>query len=112
MKIAIPLTNGKLSMHFGHCERFALVDVNASLKEIIARSDIDAPPHEPGLLPAWLAERGATVIIAGGMGQRAQGLFIEQGIKVVTGAPSETPEKLVADYLAGTLRVGDNFCDH
>ena len=112
MKIAIPLTNGKLSMHFGHCERFALVDVNATEKKILTRSDIDAPPHEPGLLPVWLAERGAKVIIAGGMGQRAQGLFIEQGIEVVTGAPADTPERLIADYLAGILRVGENFCDH
>jgi hypothetical protein len=38
------------------------------------------------VLPQWLAERGATVIIAAGMGQRAQGLFTEQGIKEVVGA--------------------------
>ncbi|MCK7542001.1 MAG: hypothetical protein MZV63_69485 [Marinilabiliales bacterium] len=32
-------------------------------------------PHEPGLLPGWLAEKGVTDVIAGGMGQRAIGLF-------------------------------------
>jgi predicted Fe-Mo cluster-binding NifX family protein len=52
------------------------------------------------------------MIIAGGMGQRAQGLFVEQGIQVLVGAPAETPEKLVADYLAGTLQAGENICDH
>jgi len=26
-KIAIPTTNGVLSAHFGHCEKFALYDV-------------------------------------------------------------------------------------
>jgi len=46
------------------------------------------------------------------MGQRAQGLFAEQGISVVIGAPAETPERLVADYLAGTLEAGENICDH
>jgi len=46
------------------------------------------------------------------MGQRAQGLFAEQGIRVVTGAPAETPERVVGDYLAGTLQVGENVCDH
>jgi len=112
MRIAIPVSEGKLSMHFGHCERFALVDVNPATKKILKHEEIDAPPHEPGLLPAWLAERGATTIIAGGMGQRAQGLFAEQGISVVIGAPSETPERLVADYLAGTLQTGENVCDH
>jgi predicted Fe-Mo cluster-binding NifX family protein len=112
MKIAIPLAGGKLAMHFGHCERFALVDVDPSEKKILKREDIDAPPHEPGLLPKWLAERGANVIIAGGMGQRAHDLFVEQGIQVVVGAPSDTPERLAGDYLAGTLQTGVNACDH
>ena len=112
MKIAIPLAGGKLAMHFGHCERFALVDVDPAEKKILGREDIDAPPHQPGLLPPWLAERGATMIIAGGMGQRAQGLFTEQGIQVIVGAPSDTPERLVGDYLAGTLQAGENACDH
>ncbi len=112
MKIAIPLSEGKLAMHFGHCERFALVDVDPANKTILKREDVDAPPHQPGLLPPWLAERGANMILAGGMGQRAQDLFAQQGIRVVIGVPSEAPERLVADYLAGTLRGGENICDH
>jgi len=99
-------------MHFGHCEQFALVDVDGAGKKIIRREDIAAPPHQPGMLPPWLAERGATVIIAGGMGQRAQALFAQQGIQVVVGAAAGTPERLVSDYLAGTLQVGNNVCDH
>jgi Mrp family chromosome partitioning ATPase/predicted Fe-Mo cluster-binding NifX family protein len=112
MRIAIPLADGRLSMHFGHCERFALIDVDFTEKKMIKREDLEAPPHEPGLLPPWLAKHGANVIIAGGMGQRAQGLFAEQGIQVVVGASAETPERLVGDYLAGTLQVGENVCDH
>jgi len=112
MRIAIPIADGKLSMHFGHCERFVLIDVDPTEKKMLKREDIEAPPHQPGLLPPWLAERGATIIIAGGMGARAQGLFAEQGIQVVVGAPAETPEKLVADYLRGTLQSGENICDH
>jgi predicted Fe-Mo cluster-binding NifX family protein len=46
------------------------------------------------------------------MGQRAQGLFAQQGIKVVVGAPAEEPEKLALEYLAGTLQTGSNACDH
>jgi predicted Fe-Mo cluster-binding NifX family protein len=112
MKIAIPLAEGKLTMHFGHCASFALVDVDAQTKKIIKREDIAAPPHEPGLLPPWLAERGVTMIIAGGMGQRAQQLFAQQGIKVVVGAPADTPEKLITDFLADHLQTGANVCDH
>ncbi len=112
MRIALPLADGKLCMHFGHCECFALVDVDTAAKNIMKREDITAPPHEPGLLPGWLAERDTGMIIAGGMGQRAQGLFAEKGIRVLTGAPSRTPEEIVNEYLAGSLILGENTCDH
>lgn len=112
MKIAIPVSDGRLSAHFGHCEQFALVEVNPDGTGPLEREDVQAPPHEPGLLPSWLAQRGASVIIAGGMGQRAQQLFTQRGIQVVVGAPAETPERLVSDYLAGTLRGQANPCDH
>lgn len=112
MKIAIPMADGKLTTHFGHCESFALVDVDPTEKKILRREDIIPPPHEPGLLPPWLAERGVKMVIAGGMGQRAQGLFAEQGIQVFVGAPADTPEILVGNYLSGTLQTGVNACDH
>jgi len=112
MKIAIPLAEGKLTMHFGHCASFALVDVDPQTKNIIKSEEIAAPPHEPGLLPPWLAERGVTMIIAGGMGQRAQQLFAQQNIQVIVGATAEKPEKLITDFFAGTLQVGANACDH
>lgn len=112
MKIAIPLADGKLTAHFGHCAQFAIVDVDRESKTIKEQVVLDPPPHEPGVLPAWLAEQGVNVIIAGGMGQRAQTLFTDKSIEVVVGAPVDTPEALVSDYLAGTLQVGDNVCDH
>ncbi len=112
MRIAIPVASGKLAMHFGHCEHFALVDVDPNHKTIIGQELIEPPPHEPGLLPRWLAEKGAKVIIAGGMGQRAQNIFIENGITVVIGAPSVNPEQIVSAYLDGTLQTGENICDH
>ena len=112
MKIAIPLAEGKLTAHFGHCASFAIVDVDVEAKKIIKREDIVAPEHQPGLLPPWLAERGAKVIIAGGMGSRAQQLFAQQGIAVIVGVPADTPERIVGEYLAGTLKSGENLCDH
>ncbi len=112
MRIAIPLVDGKLSAHFGHCEKFAVLGVDAASKTIESQELLTPPPHEPGVLPAWLAEQGVSVIIAGGMGQRAQGLFTQQNIEVVVGAPTDEAEVLVSDYLAGTLQVGDNVCDH
>lgn len=112
MRFAIPLAEGKLAIHFGHCASFALVDADPTTKTILKREDVAAPPHQPGLLPPWLAERGVNAILAGGMGQRAQELFDEQGIKVSVGAPVDTPEQLVLAYLDGSLQIGSNACDH
>ena len=88
MKIAIPIAEGKLSLHFGHCEQFALLEANEATGQVVGKTMLNPPPHEPGVLPRWLHEKGANVIIAGGMGQRAQSLFAENGIKVVIGAPA------------------------
>jgi predicted Fe-Mo cluster-binding NifX family protein len=112
MKIAIPLADGKLCAHFGHCQQFALLDVDEKTKRVTRKQLLTPPPHEPGVLPRWLHEQGADTIIAGGMGNRAQQLFLENGIKVIVGVAAETPEKLVADHLAGTLQAGTNLCDH
>ncbi|MBI4831140.1 MAG: NifB/NifX family molybdenum-iron cluster-binding protein [Candidatus Lindowbacteria bacterium] len=112
MKIAIPVSGGKLCAHFGHCEEFALIDVDANKKQITKTEMVTAPEHEPGLLPRWLHELGATTVIAGGMGGRAQDIFAQNGIRVITGAPSDEPKAIVMAYLDNSLRPGKNMCDH
>ncbi|PKL37468.1 MAG: ATPase [Spirochaetae bacterium HGW-Spirochaetae-1] len=112
MRIAIPVANGALCMHFGHCEQFAIIDVDVEKKSILKKDFVTPPPHEPGLLPRWLAEKGATCIIAGGMGGRAQDLFTQNNIRVVTGAPAESPDKIVEAFLDNKLVTGPNTCDH
>ena len=112
MRIAIPVANGKLAMHFGHCEDFVLIDVDEQEKIITGQNMLKPPMHEPGVLPRWLHEQGANIIIAGGMGQRAQQLFVQNGITVIVGADSRSPEELVSAYLNSTLQTGANLCDH
>lgn len=110
LRIAVPTADGVLCNHFGHLEKFVLLDVHGS--EIQSHTEVTPPPHEPGLLPRWLADQGVGVVIAGGMGHRAVSLFEERGIRVLTGAPPEAPQNLVRRYLDGTLECGKNVCDH
>jgi predicted Fe-Mo cluster-binding NifX family protein len=110
MKIAMPIQGGRLSQHFGHSEQFSLFEIED--QSIRGREDLTPPPHEPGLLPRWLKERGVTLVIAGGMGHRAQQIFEQAGIEVICGAPSESPDTVVDSYLKGDLETGDNACDH
>jgi len=112
MRYAIPVSDGVVATHFGHCEQFALIDVDEARKAIVGKEIIPSPGHEPGLLPVWLAEKGVSVIIAGGMGSRAQNLFKQNRIRVIIGALEGDPERAVLDYISGTLATGDNICDH
>ncbi len=112
MKIAVPVANGRLCLHFGHCSQFVIHEVDPSSKRTLRREYLTPPPHEPGVLPQWLHEQGVNAVIAGGMGQRAQQLFAQNGIEVIVGAPDADPDEIVAAYLGGTLRAGENVCDH
>jgi len=110
MKIAIPTAEGILCSHFGHCEKFAIIDVdNGEIKEI---NWLTPPPHEPGVLPRFLKTQGVDLIIAGGIGWRAQEIFRSFGIEVLVGAPSKDPRELVKEYIRGALETGRNLCDH
>lgn len=112
MRYAVPVSGGIVSPHFGHCEQFALIDVDEEKKEITGKKLIPSPGHQPGLLPEWLAEKGVSAVIAGGMGSRAQSLFQQNCIGVIIGAMESDPEKAVLSYLNGRLATGDNICDH
>lgn len=112
MKIALPVAQKKVCLHFGHCEEFAVVNVDSEKKCILGTEFIPSPPHQPGMLPGWLAEKDVNVVLAGGMGMRAQSIFQQYGIELILGVPSGEPEQIVLDYLNGTLETGDNICDH
>lgn len=107
---AVPTENGKLCEHFGHCEKFAVIEVD---NDTIIRNEFVTPPaHEPGLYPKFLADMGVTTIIAGGMGQKAQNLFAQNNIEVFTGIDYREPDKLVVDYLQRKLVSSKNPCGH
>lgn len=107
---AIPVSEGKLAAHFGHCEQFALVETkNGKIKSTSMQTP---PPHEPGVLPKWLHDQGVSIVLAGGVGSKAKQLFEESNVKVITGVPMDSPESLVNQYLSESLVTGDNICDH
>lgn len=111
MKIAIPVENGLLCPHFGHCQTFTIFEVDEQSGQIQRSETVTPPPHEPGVLPEWLRQNGCTHIVAGGMGGRAQALFQQHGIAVVCGAPAWKPEDIVKALLNNTLTSSDNPCD-
>lgn len=110
IKIAIPVTNGKLNMHFGHTQQFFVYNVE---NDIITKEErFDPPVHQPGVYPSWLANMGVTNVIAGGMGQQAISIFTQNKINVFVGVTVKEPKELVQDFIEGVLDTRDNSCDH
>lgn len=112
MRVATPCDGQQMAAHFGHAPQFAIFDTDPDSSSIKSEQFVDSPPHEPGLLPKWLAQQGTNVILAGGMGMRAKQLFEENGITVVVGVGGMAPKEAVEAYLKGTLSSGSNLCDH
>lgn len=109
MKIAISTDNGQVSAHFGRCPTYTLFEIEDG--RILQRTEIPNPGHQPGFLPDYLYRMGVSVIIAGGMGPRAQGLFAAKNIQTVTGVQGNVDEA-VDRFLRQELKAGRDLCDH
>ncbi|MCF6358505.1 MAG: NifB/NifX family molybdenum-iron cluster-binding protein [Draconibacterium sp.] len=110
MKFAIPMLNGQITAHFGHCEKFAVVETEDN--KVVSEEMVTPPIHQPGVYPRFLADQGVQVIIAGGMGQKAQDLFAYNKIVVYMGVAQGTAKELVENYLNDQLTTGENLCTH
>ena len=103
--------SGQISQHFGRCPYYLIVDVEGD--EIKRTDSVDNPyynNHVPGMVPQFINEQGAKVMIAGGMGPRAIDMFGNLGIEVVTGAIGNVGNVLQA-YLKGEIS-GVEPCEH
>ncbi|MFN2252452.1 MAG: NifB/NifX family molybdenum-iron cluster-binding protein [Anaerolineae bacterium] len=93
-----------VSHHFGRCPYFVLADVDG--EEIVGVSVIANPhfqQHRPGVVPTFIHNQGADVVVCGGMGWRAIESFTAHGVEPATGA-SGTARMAIERYLSGALR--------
>ena len=112
MRIALPLSHGRLLNQPGCRNDYLLYETNPAEQKILSRKNISAPSYQTEHLPVWLARHGVKVLMACGMGIRARHSFLQQGIRVIVGVPRDTPDELVQSFLAGTLQSGVNTCEH
>lgn len=109
MKIAIATDNGQVAQHFGRCPEYTIADIEDST--VSGKTVVQNPGHAPGAIPAFLNEKGCHVIIAGGMGQRAQMFFQEYDIRCIIGVQGSV-DQVIQDYIDGSLEAGDSTCEH
>lgn len=110
MKIAIPLAQGELSPHFGHCEAFAFFTVEEG--KVLKEEVVNPIEHGCGSYPQFLKEYDCNVLIAGGLGLKAKNNVLEQGIEVIHGVSNAPLKQLVEQYLAGNLISEGDLCNH
>jgi len=102
---------GQISQHFGRCPYYLIVEVQGL--EIVKTESVNNPyynSHAPGMVPQFINEQGADVMIAGGMGPRAIDMFTSLGIEAVSGATGNVGNILQA-YLRGEIS-GVEACGH
>jgi len=108
-KVAISTDGESVAAHFGRCQAYTIVEIADGT--IRSRELIANPGHEPGFLPGYLAQRGVTCIVAGGMGPRATMLFDQHGIETIVGVSGAIEDTLQA-LLQGELESGESLCEH
>ncbi|MGD2029603.1 MAG: NifB/NifX family molybdenum-iron cluster-binding protein [Desulfobacterales bacterium] len=117
-RIAVPsMENGGLegqrSGHFGHCDVFTLVDVEAGvIKDVTTISNQN---HVQGgcMVPVnLLAENNVNALIVGGIGMRPLMGFRQVGIDVYYDAERPEIKPVVEDLIAGKLSAitDDQVC--
>lgn len=109
MKVAIAKDGDFVSEHFGHCSEYALFVVDNA--KITSQDILVSPGHEPGKLPALLAEHKVTHVLAGGMGPKAVDLFCANNIEVFLGVGG-TIDQTIQDFIAGNIAQGESSCTH
>jgi len=107
MKIAISTDGENVSAHFGRCPTFTILDISNG--EVIKRANINNPGHHPGFLPQFFNEMGVEYIIAGGMGNKAVGLFNQYNVKQILGITGKI-EDTINQILEGSLKGGESLC--
>ncbi len=70
-----------------------------------------AQVHGPGLVPGFIKDQEADVVVSGGMGMRAAQVFRQWGVEPVTGAQGRVLDVLRA-ILAGEEFQGDLCAPH
>ena len=107
MKIAVASDGSVVSQHFGHCEGFTTYSVENG--EATNKQFVPNPGHKPGFLPVFLREQKVDVIIAGGMGEAAKDLFVENDIEVFVGVDGQS-DTAAQQYAKGLLKSTGTIC--
>ena len=99
MKVVVAATEngleGEVAWHFGNATHFVVAELeNGQVKSTRLVENPHAGSHTPGVLPRFVKELGAEVLICGGLGPLAVKHFNEYGIKMEMDAKGKISDVL------------------
>lgn len=105
MKLALPVVGDRLAESIDDAEQFDVVEI-----DLVTRTELGAGRTDPGHLTPkelarWLVDSGIDLLIVGHVGSQFHRLLDEHGVRVIAGAPPETPRELVKRYLRDELEA-------
>ena len=111
IKIAVPTRENSVDDHFGHCAYYTIFSIED--RKIKASTTLPSPQGCgcKSNIAATLQEMGVGLMLAGNMGDGAKKKLADHGIEVIRGC-SGPVEKVVKDYLQGTLSDSGVACLH
>lgn len=111
MKIAVPNNGNMVNQHFGMSKSFVIATIEG--KRVVNIEEVSAADlsHKHQDLADLLSNKGATVVIVGGIGGGAIAGLNSNGIEVIKGATGEYL-KVIEEYINGTLENKDVTCNH
>ncbi len=107
MKVAISTDSGYVSAHFGRAPEITIVTIENN--KVIEKKILPNPGHSVGSIPQFVSQQGASYMIAGGMGRRAEAFFNNYGIEVIVGITGRIDD-VIEKILDGTLEGGESLC--
>jgi predicted Fe-Mo cluster-binding NifX family protein len=108
MKIALPLSMGRVAELSDDCDRFTIVDVDLTENRILDSRRAGPDAELLGRLTAWLAEQAVDLVIAVGVRPEMKTRLVESNIRIIVGAPKDSPHSVIKGYLAGDLDQPDS----
>ena len=101
-KIAIPVKDNLLSEMFGDCSGYVIYDIN---NNSVVDTTHEVPPLKSvSTVLKWVKEWGITDIIVHRIDTSIVNFFSDTKINMFIGVPIDNPNKLIDEYLKGTLR--------
>lgn len=104
--VAIPYDNNKVFQHFGHTEKFKIVEID-EYNQLLNHKIIDTEGKGHESLASFLKQNNVDILICGGIGQGAINALKMNNIKIYAGIVGDI-DQVLNDFVNNRLVSNEN----